>query len=352
MLPRSWRTAVGVLLAAAACSSPAHLPEAGPQGDRSAEPVLLPLLQPGRVLSFRGRSVLDLSAPDQAPAPRVGALFTRLRLLGQDGDTLRLSEESELAAADGESAAVLSAPRERRRLVFRVDAAAGEVALEEHTTAPRHGEGYGEPVSVPFTDDGFGLNAAARRAAGLVSLTLPARWMADLAAGRSVHLAPDFFMVRRDPLADRQVLEAVPDGTVPDGAEIRVRGETVLRPAGREPFPVDQRFPPPPPPGDPQSPPEAARPDARRELPALRVEVDARLEIRRARDPEAPATWRRDRLTWLVLDAPGPAWLLHVEGTVETRRGDGADEVHRSAFISRTLQRLEETSLDASGPPP
>ncbi len=94
MLPRSWRTAVGVLLAAAACSSPAHLPEAGPQGDRFAEPVLLPLLQPGRVLSFRGRSVLDLSAPDQAPAPRVGALFTRLRLLGQDGDTLRLSEES------------------------------------------------------------------------------------------------------------------------------------------------------------------------------------------------------------------------------------------------------------------
>jgi hypothetical protein len=97
-----------------------------------------------------------------------------------------------------------------------------------------------------------------------------------------------------------------------------------------------------------------ALPDRRVEIPALRVEVESELEIERfgGSMESAGRSRRRDRLSWTVHHAPQEPWILAWEGTVADERGNPDEAVRREAFLSRALQRVEESSLDPPGTPP
>jgi hypothetical protein len=314
------------------------------------------LLRPGRIFHYRGRSTLDVSRQDQAPAPRIGYVFATLRILeDRPGASPALQAQNFLYDADGRTPDRLSTPRARRTQVLVLSMPEFEFQVEKRTTAARlPGGGYAPDLPVKFTSDGFGLNAAARAAAGLHSLAVPAALFRRLAAGEVVTRELDFFMVREDPLADRVVVPATGGGGKPEAAEVRVRGRTVFRPGGREAYPVDWRYPSPAPPGDPSQPPEVSAPDRRLELPALLVEVEAEIDIQRltgSRDG-ARRSRRRDRLSWVVHHAAREPWILAWEGIVSDETGDPDGAVRREAFLSQALERIEESSLDRSGGPP
>jgi hypothetical protein len=321
----------------------------------SPAPFLSPLLRPGRILHFRGRSTLDVSRQFQAPAPRVGYVFATLQILEERADgSLVLQAENFLYGAEGRTPDRLSTPTERSTQVLVLTHPGFDIQAENSSTAARLSGGhYASDLPVHFTSDGFGLNAGAREAAGLYSLALPTEVFRRLAAGETVTRDLDFFLVREDPLSDRVVAPAG-DGKRPEAAETRVRGRTVLRPAGRETYATDWRFPAPPLPADPSQPPEVAIPDRRVEIPALRVEVEADFEIERfgGTTGSASRSRRRDRLSWTVHHAPQEPWILAWEGTVADETGDPEKAVRREAFLSRALQRVEESSLDPPGMPP
>ena len=314
-------------------------------GSAPAAGDLLPLLRPGRLLHFRGRSRLDLSRPEDRLRPSVGHVFSTLHLSGDDGDGhLLLSRELFPYSDDSATAAGLSAPRERRRETLRLDPAVFTIERLTATSEPRLGrDRWGAPAPLRFTSDGFGLNAAARRQARLHSVAIPRElYLALVQQGEITH-EYDFYLVAEDPLGDRVVVPAAPGAAPPAGAERRVRGRTMIRVEGREPFPLDRRFPVPPLPDDPRSPPLPGRPDQRVRLPALRVRVEADLVIEPVEPHGGGRTERRDRLTWTVLDRAGEPWLLAWEGLVRTESGDAADPDIREASVSRDLVRVEET---------
>jgi hypothetical protein len=309
------------------------------------------------VFHFRGRSTLEVSQPLLAPAPQVGLLLATLRVVEEDaGGRLVLRAENHIYAADGETPARLSSPLERRTQLVAVERPAFEISGEKRTIAHHlAGGGYDRELQTPFTSDGFGLNAGARREVYLFSLALPSSVFAQLAAGQVVTHEFDFFLVRDDPLADRVVQPVSGSGAErPVAAEARIRGRTVARPSGREPYPVDWRFPAPLAAADSPRPPETARPDRRLELPALRIEVEAEMEIERFERTGAvrSATQRRDRLTWTVHDDRAEPWILAWEGTVADESGTVEDAVRREAYLSRALYRIEEAVLDPSSTPP
>jgi hypothetical protein len=285
----------------------------------------------------------------------VGHVFASLQVLEEQADgSLVLQAENFLYGAEGRTPDRLSSPTERRTQILVLTRPEFHIRAEARSTAARLSGGrYAADLPVRFTSDGFGLNAAAREAAGLYSLALPAEVFRRLAAGETVTRELDFFLVREDPLADRVVANAG-DGTRPAAAETRVRGRTILRPAGRETYATDWRSPAPPPPADLTQAPAVAIPDRRVEIPALRVEVEAEFEIERFGGSTGGAgrTHRRDRLSWTVHHAHREPWILAWEGTVSDATGDPDQAVLREAFLSRALQRVEDSSLDPPGMPP
>lgn len=310
---------------------------------------LKPLVRPGRTLRFRGRSSLEQSSTTQW-TPRVGYLLSSLRLRDVPArGPLILEDESYLYGAEGKLMAAMSSPLERRTQIIQVDRPSFRASIETRRSAPRRGTGYGKDVKISFSYDGFGLNGPARRAALLFTLALPAAMLHELKAGREVQKDLDFFMVRRDPLADRRVVEAAgAKPAVPEAAEKRVRGRTRLTALGVEPYGVDWRFPPPPEPADAAAPPEEGRPDQRIELAALRIQLDSRLELERLfHAPGAPPTVRRhDRLTLWVLDDEEEPWILGWEGIVRTDWDEDGLPAWKESFASRRLYRIEIPPLD------
>jgi hypothetical protein len=347
MPARSLSPALALALAIGAC---AGVPPPAAADEEPAGPVVGSLVQPGRVLHFRGRTSLSLSRADRPPAPQVGYALTRLRALEERSDgALVLEEESFLHSADGESLGQLANPRDRRTRRLVVDPAAGRLQAGPAISAPPPGPaGREREFEVRFTDDGLGLNAAARDAAGLATLLLDPETFRRLAAGEEIEREFDFWLVRDDPLADRVVMPVAGAPSEPDGAEGRVRGRTVLRPLGPETHPVDWR---PTPPADGRPP----RPDRRVELPALGVAASVRLEILR---PDGPGgayrtdIRRQDSLTWVVLDDPGAPWIVAWDGLVDWQRGAGAKAELREAYLSRTLFRVEASEAGEATPAP
>jgi hypothetical protein len=269
---------------------------------------------------------------------------------------LVLQAENYLYGAEGRTPDRLSSPSDRRTQLLVLSRPGFDIRVEERTTAARlSGGGYATELPLRFTSDGFGLNAGAREAAGLYSLALPTEVFQQLMAGQTVARDLDFYLVREDPLSDRVVVTAAASGGKrPEGAETRIRGRSVLRPAGRETYAVDWRIAAPPLPADPSQAPEVAIPDRRVEIPALRVEVEAEFDIERLAGSTGSDSHarRRDRLSWVVHHAPQEPWILASEGTVADETGDPSDPVRRDAFLSRALERVEESSLDRLGMPP
>jgi hypothetical protein len=184
----------------------------------------------------------------------------------------------------------------------------------------------------------MGLNSAARRAAGLHGLALPAALHRRLAAGASVTHPFSFTLVRTDPGADSEVMASGGERPGP-GAEWRVEGQTRYRPRGTDVLHVDRRLPTGERGGSP--PPEAFR-DERVSLPVLRIEVELSAVLEPLHERLGPRRERRDRLTWLVLDHPEEPWIVSVEGRIESRQGDPADPGLQEVFHSRALFRIEE----------
>lgn len=365
--------AAGVLACDATPSSPASSRSRAPDGDElaeqpasvtrrqpgpggiaatpSADPMvpgnedqLLPLLRPGRVLHFRGRSSLDASQPAGPLRPSVGNVFSTIRWLGTEPDgRWLLARESFPYSAASRTAAGLSAPSERRRETLRVDPAIFLVERVSTTVEPRRSrDRWGPPAPLVFTSDGFGLNLPARRQIGLHTLTVPRTLFRTLAAGEEITRSFDFFLVIADPRRDRTIVPAAGD-RVPPGAERHVAGRMLLRPLGREPFRTDRRFSSPPPVPDRNSPPPVGRPDERVSLPALRIRVEVDLTIEPADGRRGTRRKRQDRLIWTVLDVESEPWMLSWEGLVRTWAGDPSDPDLREASFSQELSRIEDT---------
>ena len=321
----------------------ARTEETAPAAAAITEP---PLARMGRTLHFRGRSQLTTSQPNLKPAPQVGFLLSRLQVVAVDPDgDLTLHEDNTVYAADGETMDRLGSPRDRRTRELQVHPATARVRMGTQMTRPPEGASRrNRPLPINMTDDGFGLNAAARTAVGLASLILPAEDFAALAAGETVSRTFDFWLVRQDPRLDRVVVPATASAEPPDGAEGRVQGTTMFRPQGREPFSLLWRRPLPAavPGGVP-----ATSPDQRLELPALSVAVSVDLTVGRlagAGGRRPPGLRRRDRLTWTVLHRQEEPWLLAMDGIVELEIGEGADATLREAFIARSLYQVTTTS--------
>lgn len=329
--------------ACAAAPAPSHR---APEVDESIP--RLPLLRAGRSLHFRGYSKTDISQPNLAPAPQVGFLLSRLLIEEEDGQGgFTLKEENTLYSADGNSLSRLGTPRDRRTRLIHVNPAEGGVRMEPQITRPpTETRSRARALTVRTTDDGFGLNAASRSAAGLASLILSPTTFASLAAGETVLHDFDFWLVKSTPGEDLGIVAAGPQPAAPPAdARGRVRGQTEYKPLGREPFGVTWR-PPLPPVGVTMEAP-VQQPDEQVELTALAVAVKMDLTVEWRPGPDgtqARGLARHDRMTWTILDATGEPLILAYDGTVELEIGDGAASSRREAYLFRRLDRIEEGS--------
>ena len=329
------------LWACAAAPAPSHrAPEVNETISR------LPLLRPGRSLHFRGYSKTDISQPNLAPAPQVGYLLSRLLIEGEDGQGgFTLKEENSVYSADGNSLSRLGTPRERRTRVIHINPAAGQVRMEPLIARPP-AESRGRALTVLTTDDGFGLNAASRSAAGLTTMILPPATFASLAAGETVLHDFDFWLVKGTPGEDLGIMAAVPPPAAPPvGARGRVRGHTQYRPLGREPLKVTWRLPLPPVDITVDTP--VQEPDVQVELTGLAVAVKMDLTVEWLAGPDgnrAQGLARHDRMTWTVLDTAAEPVILAYDGTLELEIGDGAAASRREAYVFRRLDLVEEGS--------
>jgi len=342
-LPVGVAVMAAVLWACAAAPAPSAPP---PEADESVS--RLPLLRIGRSLHFRGRSKTDLSQPDVAPNPMVGFLLSQLLVTGEDGEgRFTLEEQNGIYSADGTSLDRLGTARDQRTRIIHIDPAAGRVSMEPQITRPPSGTSRrSRALAVRTTDDGFGLNAAARSAAGLTSVILPPAVFASLAAGETVVHDFDFWLVSSTPGEDLGVLTAVPPATAPPaGARGRVRGRTELKPLDQEPFKVTWRMP--------LSPAErheatpVQRPDEQFDLPGLAVAVNMNLTVQWLPGTDGtrpPGLTRADHMTWTVLRSTGEPLVLAYDGTVELVIGDGDRSSRREAYLFRRLDRVEEAS--------
>ena len=270
---------------------------------------ILPLVQTGRTLHFRGRSRHSTSHANLAPAPQVAFVLSHLEVVEQDAEGwFVLEEENILHSADGDSMARLGSPRDRRTRRIRVDPASGRmIPGPQHTRPPEEDSRQNRPLEITRTDDGFGLNAEARTATGLSSLVLPADLFAPLARDETVVREFDFWLVREDPRQDRRVVPVdAGAGSPPAGAEGRVRGTTRLRPRGREPFSLNWRRPAPPAAAD--SPAPASSPDQRVTLEAMvvKVHLDLVMDWLPGADGSVPPAVRRQDASDRVRNRGGP----------------------------------------------
>ncbi len=328
----------------------AALPASGPAtpaGDAAPTPSWVPLVRPGRTLHYRARSTVTTSRPDQRPAPQVGFVLSRLEVVNRDeSGWLHLRETSTLHAADGQTMDRLGAPQDRRTRDLRVqpEETGGLIAGLPLTLPPESaGRRNQQPLPVAFSDDGFGLNDAARAAVGMPSLLLPPGDFQELAAGRTVQRSFDFWMVREDPLRDRVVVPLAEEAARPAAAESRIRGSLTLRPGNvashrllwRRPVPASV-------PGG--LPPRA--PDQEIHLEALSVEMTLNLTASRfpRQGPPPPAMRRADRMTWVVLNRAEEPWLLAGDGTIDMTVGEGERAVHREGYLSRSLHQVSSGS--------
>ncbi|MFQ5767347.1 MAG: hypothetical protein ACE5ID_05115 [Acidobacteriota bacterium] len=307
---------------------------------------LLPLARAGRIFHYRGRSRVDSSSPNQAPVSQFGYLLSTHRVVqaGDDAVPLLLQQQSFIYLGRGRSSLSMSTPMEKREASIQIHRPAFEVQVEDRTTAPRLGpDRFGEPLRVSYTDDGFGLNASARRHVLLYSLALPSALFARLHAGRTIERSFDFYLVREDPGADGRVVPVPADPAPPPaGAERRIHGTTRLTPKGTESYWLTWRFTVPPDPGDKHSPPAEGYPDRRLALPALRVDVEVQMTIRTLGESRSLKDLRRsDRLAWMVLDRPDEPWLLSWDGRIHTISGNPQDPSLVESFVSRALFRME-----------
>ncbi len=329
-----------------ACAAAPAPSQRAPEMDESMS--RLPLLRTGRSLHFRGYSKTDISQPNLAPAPQVGFLLSRLLVEKEDGQGgFTLEEENSLYSADGNSLSRLGTPRDRRTRIIQVHPAEGRMRMEPQTSRPPEGSrNPARPLTVRTTDDGFGLNAASRHAAGLASLVLPPAIFASLAAGETVLHEFDFWLVKGMPGEDLGVVAAAVQPTGPPAdARGRVRGQTEYRSLGREPFSVTWRPPLPPAGGGMEAP--VQQPDEPVDLPALAVAVKMDLTVEWLPGPggnRPRGLVRHDRMTWTILDAASEPMILAYDGTLELKIGDGAAGSSREAYLFRRLDRVEEGS--------
>ncbi|TDI45339.1 MAG: hypothetical protein E2P00_03585 [Acidobacteria bacterium] len=331
------------LWACAAAPAPSH---SAPEGRESIP--RLPLLRAGRSLHFRGYSKTDISQPNLAPAPQVGYLLSRLLIKEVDGHGgFTLEEENALYSAEGNSLSRLGTPRDRRTRLIHINPAEGRVRMEFQITRPPAGSrSRARALTVRTTDDGLGLNAAARSAAGLATLVLPPATFAALAAGETVVHDFDFWLVKGSPGEDLGIVAAEPQPAPPPAdARGRVRGHTEYRPLGREPFRVTWRQTLPP--ADVAMEAPVQQPDEQVELSALAVAVKMDLTVEWRPGPDgkrARGLARHDRMTWTILDSVDEPLILASDGTLELEIGEGAGSSSRKAYMFRRLDRVEEGS--------
>jgi len=336
-------SAGAVALALALACRPAVGPESGADAPST-------LMVSGRTLLYSGRNELKTQRADDRPLSQ--QVVTQVRLTTADGPARTWRSDVLVLTADDDRA-LQPSPYERRQETLHVDPDTLEVRVERRAVQPRIAPGaWGPPSELRLSDDGFGLNFAARRTACQFSTGLPRAVFTELAAGREVDCPFDFHLVPGDPGADRSLAPAGSDPP-PTGAEIRIHGRTTLRPLGREPYRVARRFLAPLP-ADGTDPPPRGRPDESVELGALRVQVRMDLVLERlvpvAGQPQQEE--RRDDWTLTVLDRPDEPLILVSEGAIRAVGNPASDPRIRTLDATRRLEVVEESRLDASPPAP